>query len=831
MRTYLFMLLACALLIAIPFRAGADQVVPEAKNGVLDLRSWNFNKSNSAIPLKGEWNFAWKRFIQGDEPASQNAFSIVNVPHSWRGTKFDNDVSDGRGYGTYRLRILLPENSPHLALKSPGLTYATTTYVNGELIRMIGKPGKTKAQETPFYIVDAVPLPPADIYADVLDLDINISNHFHARGGMTTTLILGSAKEIMASHARYDTFIIALVSGMLALMGYSLVMFFTQRSFHAPLYFALYLLAIATHIGTSKGVFVEAFSFIPGQLLLRLEYLSMVVGSYAGFAFIASLYPRLFSKTVRRAILIYNGLAALSLLVLGTYHFSSAVYVYEAGMMLTTLAAIIGLSMAAKQRLDDAAFLLIGLSLSFIVVFIGIVAHHVSGAPGWLLIYVALITSIVAQATTLGRQINRTVRQTKDLSKQLSQTNERLEQRVSERTQLLNQALDDAVKANTVKSEFLAAMSHEIRTPMNGVIGMTEAVLDGQLSVKQRDNVGVIKQSAKALMVILNDILDISKIEAGKMTLESRALCVQDVINSTVALWQQPIQQKGLALKTVIEGDIKDLVLGDETRLGQILSNLLSNACKFTQSGHITLTVKAQDVENTKQLEFRIEDTGPGINRYKVAEIFKPFSQEDQSVSRRHGGTGLGLSISVNLANIMGGTLKYDSAYEQGAAFVFKLALKKTDSAKSIGDKTTPQSAPKPRQLKILVAEDNAINRKVMRAILSKMPYDLSFAEDGAQAYKMADTAYFDVILMDIQMPNIGGIEATRMIQTGTGPNANTPIIAITANAMAGDREAYLAAGMCGFVSKPINPKDLIVQISKASPRPKSSEIAQKKSA
>jgi signal transduction histidine kinase/AmiR/NasT family two-component response regulator len=816
MRTFMFMLLACVLLIAAPFRASADQIVPVAKNGVLDLRDWDFNKSNSAIPLKGEWKFSWKRFFQGDEPASHNAFSIVNVPHSWRGTKFGNDVSDGRGYGTYRLRILLPENSPHLALKSPGLTYATATFVNGELIRMVGNPGKTKAQETPFYIVDAVPLPPSDLSADTLDLDINISNHFHARGGMTTTLFLGSAREIMASHARYDTFIIALVSGMLALMGYCLVMFFTQRSFRAPLYFALYLLAIATHIGTSKGVFVEAFSFIPGQVLLRFEYLSLVVGSYAGFAFITSLYPQMFSNTVRRTILIYNYVAALSLLVLGTYHFSSAVYVYEAGMTLTALAAIIGLGIAAKKRLNDAAFLLVGISLSFIVVFIGMVAHHVSGAPGWLLIYVALITSIIAQATTLGRQINRTVRQTEDLSKQLSHTNERLEQRVSERTQLLNRALSDAVKANTVKSEFLAAMSHEIRTPMNGVIGMTEAVLDGKLSVKQRDNVGVIKQSAKALMVILNDILDISKIEAGKMTLESRALCIEDVINSTIALWQQPIRQKGLELKTVIKGDISDLVLGDETRLGQILSNLLSNACKFTQSGHITLTVKARDGGNEKQLEFRIEDTGPGINRHKVQEIFKPFSQEDQSVSRRHGGTGLGLSISVNLAKIMGGTLKYDSAYEQGAAFVFKLALKKADNAKPVEDMPAEPSTLMTKRLKILVAEDNAINRKVMRAILSKMPYDLSFAEDGAEAYKMAETVSFDVILMDIQMPNIGGIEATRMIQTGTGPNANTPIIAITANTMAGDREAYLAAGMCGFVSKPINPKALIMEINMA---------------
>ncbi len=790
---------------------------PIAHNGVIDLRAWDFSDKNGVIPLQGEWRFAWRQFINPEIPKGENAFSFVDVPHRWRGARFNDGVSDGRGYGTYYLRVLLPDNAPRLALKSPGLTYATATYINGELIRMAGKPGADKAREQPYYIVDAFQLPSSASRGEVLDIVIHISNHIHARGGMIAKIELGSVRDVMTAHKRYQAFVIAMVSAMLAITGYCLVIYCTRRAFKAPLYFALFLFSLAAHIGVSKGVFVEILPFISGLTLLRVEYLAIIFGPFAGYLFIASLYPHIFHKLVTRAITTYTFITAFSVFAMNAYQYSSLVTLYQAGLLLTLLTTIIGLALAAHRRLDDAILLFGGLCISFVALAVGIYAQHLTGAPSWLIVYVSLLTNILAQAITLGRQLTRTMQRTERLGVKLKEANERLEARVTERTRQLDKALEKANLASHAKSEFLAAMSHEIRTPMNGVIGMTEAVLDGNLPVKQRENIQVIRQSAKSLMVILNDILDISKIEAGKMTLETRPFNLQTVIDSTLALWKEPISQKGLALKTQIDGDISGYVLGDEIRLGQVLSNIISNACKFTQKGHINVLVKARDIDAKKQLEFRIEDTGTGIKRESVEQVFKAFAQEDQSISRRHGGTGLGLPICVQLTGLMGGELNYDSGYEDGAAFVLSLTLETAAKPKAITqteDKTIRQE---PRRLKLLIAEDNTINRKVLRALLAKMPFDLSFVHDGFDAVNLAQTAAFDIILMDIQMPNMGGVEATQAIRAGTGPNVSTPVIAVTANAMTGDKEAYMHAGMNGFVSKPINPKDLIEAISQAS--------------
>ncbi len=789
---------------------------PIVEKGVLDLREWDFLAENSTLPLEGEWQFAWRKFVDPQHATDKSIFEAVSVPHNWRGANFDDEVSDGRGFGTYKLRIRLPENHPALALKLPGINYATAIYINGELIHEIGKPGKSSQSEIPYHIVDAVPLPAALVQTEVLDIVIHMSNHAHARGGMTASIQLGTAKVVMTSHTKYTMLIVAMVSGMLALMAYCLVIYCTRRTFPAPFYFAMLLLSIAAHMGASKGVFVEFFPFLSGLLLLRVEYLAVVMGAFMGYLFIASLYPQNFNKVVHKIIFSYTAVAVISLFTLGSYLYSSLLLFYEAGMMLTVLAMIVGLGLAAYRRQDDAVFLLLGLSVSFVFLAIGITTEHLSGETTWLMVYVALITNIVAQAITLGRQMTRSVQRAERLGVRLQEANEQLETRVSERTQSLNKALEEAEAANRIKSDFLATMSHEIRTPMNGVIGMTEAMLAGDLSVDQHENAQVIKQSANALMVILNDILDISKIEAGKIVLESRAFSPNDVINNTIALWQEPIAQKGLELQTETHGDLTGFLMGDQVRLGQVLSNLLSNACKFTENGRVKLKVSVNDTSSQKILEFRVEDTGTGINCDKIEEIFKPFSQADQTITRRFGGTGLGLSICVNLAKLMGGTLRCDHDYKNGACFIFTCTFDKTEAPEAIAEESVTQSFSESHRLSLLVAEDNEGNRKVFKAILGEAFFDLTFAHDGVEAVNKAEADKFDAILMDVHMPNMDGVEATKTIRISNGPNATTPIIAITANAMAGDREKYLSAGMDDFVPKPINPEYLIQAIRAA---------------
>jgi PAS domain S-box-containing protein len=387
-------------------------------------------------------------------------------------------------------------------------------------------------------------------------------------------------------------------------------------------------------------------------------------------------------------------------------------------------------------------------------------------------------------------------------------------------TELRKKETIKAQAANKAKSTFLSMMSHELRTPMNGIIGMTQAVLESDLNITQYESMKIIEESSQNLMSTLNNILDISKIEAGKMTLDCRTFVLNDIVQHAIKLWSPEISKKEVEFQTIFKGDLTQSVIGDETRVSQILSNLLSNACKFTDTGHIKLFISAKDENQKMALEFRIEDTGSGIDRFDVAKIFKPFEQADQSTTRKVGGTGLGLPLCQELTQMMGGTLKYDSDYEDGAAFIVKLLLEKATLSEQFAEPSPSAYEPQSHHLKILAAEDSKVNRMVLKAVLAKEPFNLEFAVDGAEAIDLAEKQIFDIILMDIQMPKVDGVEAAQTIRNSNGPNATTPIIAVTANVMDGDREKYLAVGMDGFIPKPINVETLVLTINALQKQP-----------
>ncbi len=398
----------------------------------------------------------------------------------------------------------------------------------------------------------------------------------------------------------------------------------------------------------------------------------------------------------------------------------------------------------------------------------------------------------------------------------------RLDATVAARTMELREAVSRAEAGTRTKAQFLANMSHEIRTPLNAVLGMAQSLLDDALQEVQRDKVAIIVESGRSLTALLNDVLDLTKIEAGKLEITPIPGDLRATLRRTCQLFEAQAEEKGLALTLVFDSDLPPRLSYDPVRIGQCVTNLVSNAIKFTHTGHVTVSVSAtEEVDGLHRVRIDVMDTGIGMSEDTQTRLFAIFTQADGAITRRFGGTGLGLAISRQLARLMDGDLTVRSVEGRGSTFSLSLSIwdvpEVAPAEPKPGMATAGFAQPSRalRGVRVLLTDDNAINRQVVKLFLAPLGLEVVEAENGQEALDALAARPFDIVLLDVHMPVMDGREAIGRIRLSSEAWCSVPVIALTADAMAGDRERFIALGMTDYLSKPVDQRELVSKIAK----------------
>jgi signal transduction histidine kinase/CheY-like chemotaxis protein len=749
---------------------------PVAQKGIIDLR--NQDLSTHQIGLRGEWIFFWNQLIKpGEETTANHAFA--SYPSLWKEEKLNGKPLPSQGFATYKVTILLPKQRPLLALEIPDTYCSYSLFINGHLVVQNGLPGKTAEESKPFWVTRVAHLPDN---SDTVTMLLQVSNFWHAKGGVYKDILIGQYDTLFIKHQRNVAYSFVL-TGCLFMGGlFFLGLYLFGRKDKTILFFSLFCILYSYRmVGTDLYVLHYLFQDLNWFVTLRLEYLSIVL-SVAFFALYTSqLYTEDCNMLIMKLLVGSCILYVLVILTTSTLFFTGLMPFFLGSMFIYMGYACYVYVQAALHRRIGSVYALLSSAVMIIIFLLANLNYFDVAPPFKILVFVAYIIFFFLQSLALSQRF----------------------------AYSFKLAALQAQQGLNAKAEFLSTMSHEIRTPLNAVIGMTHLLKSNTPRDDQKENLDVLYFSANNLLSIVNNILDYTKIEEGKIVFENIPMDLSSIARNIIAGLQTNAKEKDIELKLVIDGRLDKKLMGDPTRTSQVINNLVHNAVKFTEKGSVQLSLHIESVNPSSiTLLVKVEDTGIGIKQDKQIIIFDRFTQADSSTSRSYGGTGLGLAITKRILELQGVQLQLNSEQGKGSTFFFTqtFPLSIEDAIQKKTNVEVDSNADLLQGLSILLVEDNPLNVLVAQTILEGQGAHIDVATNGQEALDKFDTKKHKLILMDLHMPVLDGYKATEQLRK---KGETLPIIALTASAPKEvESEAY-ASGLNDIVVKPFNPDDL----------------------
>lgn len=775
--SYIFVLLA--LLLVRPVEA------EEVLNGEVTLND-KFFAEEEDISLEGKWRFYWKQLVKPEGKADISVRPVfVDIMKSWSDLPSEKGNFHARGYATYELNIYSTKATEDLALRIPEFYSSYNLFLNGEAIANNGVVGKDISDAEPYWLPKVVAI---NLKKGQNRLVLHVSNFHHHKGGSVGPIALGPS-------SRFFFFKNLAISGSLFIAGalliaavFSLIVFYFQKTDFAFLFFGLFSLAyIYRLVGTDTYIFHEIFQGMSWHAGIRLEYLSLFVSVIFFTYFYKHLIHRRAPEWIFHTIGIVSAVFALALM-LPTQVFTAMIDYYLIFIAIALIGTTYYYLKAIRWSHTMSWFTTAAIGSLILVMtlkmsaFFGVSVNHL------FLSFFGYFVFVVSQTIALSQRFGYNMRM------HISQSENAV---VSQRN-------------------FMNAVSHELRTPMNAILGMTEFLSKTELKADQKAKLETIRKNSEQLNNLLLDLLNFSQIDSGELKLESKKFILKEVVDKALEQAGANNLKAGITFKLDFDDNIPGELAGDPERLGQVIYHVVNNAIKFTPKGIVTFSLRMESVEgNRVKLHMKVTDTGVGIKPEDLNKVIQAFNQGDEGNTRKHGGTGLGLTISANVIELMDGEMWIDSDEGKGTTVQADFILKtpRLNLSKHADELKEEKKAQKIEGLRILYAEDNPINQKLLVMIMKTMGYEVDIANNGLEAWEMAITTSYHIIFMDVQMPKMDGIESTKRI---IKDQPQRPIIiAVTANAEVADQKRCIEAGMNDFIPKPFNAKMLKEALNK----------------